>query len=228
MSDWFITFCKSLDLLVYWAMIIPFAVAFRYRSSLTGGMRTLRWVPLFLFLMYCLLQISIKIWHYGLIINHINTVGETLLYIKVYHDEFNSKKTKRWIRILTVCFLIFAAVDSFWIEGFDSINSYTNLVESIIVISLGILFFEHIISKSNHQQIQKIPMFIATVGILLYLSGTVLLYLVTNNFIASNDEYSTRLMYLLNSILLLLLAIIFLRAFFLARKKTPAAPVYAG
>lgn len=227
MSDWFITFCKSLDLLVYWAMIIPFAVAFRYRSSLTGGMRTLRWVPLFLFLMYCLLQISIKIWHHGLIINHINTVGETLLYIKVYYDEFNTKKIKRWIKALTVFFLVFAAIDSFWIEGFDSINSYTNLAESAIIISLGILFFERIIVKNIHQQAQKIPLFVATVGILLYLSGTVLLYLATNHFIALNDEYNTRLMYLFNSALLLLLAIVFSRAFFLARKRNPVIQVYA-
>lgn len=190
-------------------------------------MVALAYLPAYLFVMFGVIRLGTLIWRYNLPLIHLSTIGETLLYLKVYHDEFTGKSVKRRIRILTGCFLLFAVLDSVWIEGFHSINSYTNLAESAIIISLGILFFERVIAD-NVQQAQKIPLFVATVGILLYLSGTVLLYLATNHFIALNDEYNTRLMYLFNSALMFLLALIFSRAFFLARKKTPAAPVYAG
>lgn len=220
MPAWFLTFCKVTDLLVYWALLVPFVVAYRRRAQLTGGMVTLRFVPLFLFGIYCLMQVAIALWHYNLPLVHLNTVGEALLYMKVYHDEFVDERTKRAIRILAVAFLTFAIVDSVWLEGFGQINSYTNLAESISVISLGLLYFERILIGRRRTQLQQVPLFVATIGIILYLSGTVVLYLATNHFIHLNDEYSARMMYLINSALVLMLAVLFTKAFLLVKPLT--------
>ncbi|RSK36152.1 hypothetical protein [Hymenobacter metallilatus] len=169
------------------------------------------------------MQIAIAVWHYNLPLVHLNTLGEALLYMKVYHDEFVDEKTKRSIRILAVVFVLFAALDSFWLEGFTRINSYTNLAESVIIISLGLLYFERVLIGRRRTQIQQIPLFVATIGIILYLSGTVVLYLATNHFIQVNDEYSARLMYLINSALVLMLGLLFSRAFLLVK---PLAPLH--
>lgn len=220
MPTWFLTFCKVTDLLVYWALLVPFALAYRRRAQLTGGLVTLRIVPLFLLVIYCLMQAAIALWHYNLPLVHLNTVGEALLYMKVYHDEFVDEKMKRSIRVLAVVFVVFAALDSFWLEGFGKINSYTNLAESVIIISLGLLYFERTLIGRRRTQLQKVPMFVATIGIILYLSGTVVLYLATNHFIQINDEYSARLMYLINSALVLMLGLLFSRAFLLVKQQT--------
>lgn len=222
MPVWFISLCKSIDFVVYWAMVIPIAIAQYNRKWLTDGLRTLRFVPLFLLAMYCSLQVAIRLWSYSLPINHFNTIGETLLYLKVYHDEFTSIIIKRRIRIVGVLFLCFALVDSFWLEGFHQINSYTNALESTLIIAIALIYFElHILKYPKITALQK-PMFIASIGIIFYLAGTVFVHLITNYLIAANDEGNARLAYLISSILLLVLSILFSRAFWLARqKKTP-------
>ena len=63
-------------------------------------------------------------------------------------------------------------------------------------------------------------MFVATVGIIIYLTGTILLFLTTNYFIALNDEFNLRLIYLVSAVLLLLLAVLLSRAFLLVRPAT--------
>ncbi|RSK48284.1 hypothetical protein [Hymenobacter rigui] len=165
------------------------------------------------------MQVAIALWQYNLPLVHLNTIGEALLYMKVYHDEFVDEKTKRSIRVIAVIFLVFAALDSFWLEGFGRINSYTNLAESIIIISLGLLYFERTLIGRRRTQLQRVPLFVATIGIILYLSGTVVLYLATNHFIQLNDEYNTRLMYLINSVLVLVLGLLFSRAFILVKPQ---------
>ena len=217
MSAWFILFCKLSDLFVYCALLVPFVLAQQRHKQLTGGLSTLRFVPLFLFTIYVLMQISTYLWRYNIPLVHLNTIGETLLYLKVFYDEFIDRKTRNAIKYLSILFILFSLIDSLYIEGFHQINSYTNLAESTIIIALSLLFFEKSIVTRRKTRFQKIPMFIATIGIILYLSGTVVVYLTTNYFISTNDEYNARLMYLISSALLLLLSVLFCRAFLLVR-----------
>lgn len=220
MPVWLETLCYILELVAYWAMVIPIAIAYYNRRWLVGGLRALRFVPLFLLGMYCCLQVVIRLWAYGLPLNHVNTVGETLLYLKVYHDEFTSTVIKRRIRVAGVVFLCFACVDSFWLEGFHQINAYTNLVESVLIITLALLYFEiHIVRSQKIAALQK-PMFIASIGIILYLAGTVVLYLITNYLIDNNDGKNTQLVYSFSSVLLCIMAVLFSRSFWLARQTT--------
>ncbi len=183
----------------------------------------LRFVPLFLLGMYGLMHLAIALWQYSIPVNHLNTVGETLLYLKVYYDEFKSRSTKLAIRIIAVFFMIFAAIDSFILEGFHQINSYTNLLESILIIFLGLLFFERALIKTHRTQLLKTPMFVATIGIIIYLSGTVTLYLISNNSYLSTSEYNSRILYLISACFLLLMSLLFCRAFWLVRPNVVVA-----
>ncbi|MCA8829112.1 hypothetical protein [Hymenobacter pini] len=229
MPVWFITLCKGIDFVVYWAMVIPIAIAQYNRRWLVGGLRTLRFIPLFLLVMYCCAQVAIILWRYTLPINHLNTVGEALLYLKVYHDEFTNSIIKRRVRLVAVIFLAFAVVDSFWLEGFQQINAYTNLIESFLIITLALIYFEiHILRRQRIAALRK-PMFVASIGIILYLAGTIVLHLVTNHLIAANDEGDARIVYLISSFLLFLMVTLFSRAFWLARPvkalDTTTAPI---
>ncbi|WP_126546792.1 hypothetical protein [Hymenobacter amundsenii] len=213
-----------MDWLAYGSMVVPFLIAHRRRHNLTGGLQTLRFVPLFLLGMYGLMHIAIRLWQYSLPVNHLNTVGETLLYLKVYHDEFVTRRVKRYIRITAAFFLAFAALDSFWLEGFRQINAYTSLLESIVILGLGLLFFERVLIRKRQTSFFDIPMFAATIGIMLYLSGTIVLYLISNDLIAKNDEYSSRMLYLTSSCLLLLMSLLFCRAFLLVQPDDEHKP----
>ena len=217
MPIWFKPLCDIAEAVAYFCMLIPAVIARYSRSTLRGGMRPLAYLPVYLFGMFVLVRASAYFLHYNLLLIHLSTIGETLLYIKIYREEFIDRTTRQRIRITSVIFAFFAIIDSIWLEGFQQINSYTNLAESIIVISLSFLFFEKTITQKRKTDIHRIPMFVATVGIVIYLSGTVVLYLTTNYFITLNDEYNTRLMYLISSVLLLLLSLLLSRAFLLAK-----------
>lgn len=182
------------------------------------------YLPAYLFAMFLFARIGTYVFSYNLFVLHLSTIGESLLFIKIYHDEFVDIKIKQNIKIAASIFMLFALIDSGWLEGLQRINSYTNLMESIIVIYLALLFLDKNIIQLGRTRIHLIPMFVATAGIIIYLSGTIVLYLVTNYFIALNDEFHMRLIYLFSSASLLLLSVLLSRAFLLVRPVETQLP----
>ncbi|SET72727.1 hypothetical protein [Hymenobacter actinosclerus] len=215
--DWFRTLCDGVEVIAYTSMLVPATLAFYRKGDLHGGMRTMAYLPAYLFGMFLLARAGAYFFRYNLPILHLSTIGETLLYSKIYYDEFTDTHIKQRIKAVLLFFAAFSIIDSLWLEGLQRINSYTNLAESTIVISLGLVFLDKNVIQKERTHIHLIPMFVATAGIIIYLSGTVLLYLTTNYYITLNDEYNARLMYLLGSALLLLLAMLLSRAFWLVR-----------
>ncbi|TGE08058.1 hypothetical protein [Hymenobacter fodinae] len=198
-------------------MLIPLGMAWSRRDYLTGSLRTLAILPAFFFVSYWLMQLGIYLWRYNLPIAHLSTFTESLIYLKVFHDAFNRPKQQKIIRGLTVAFIVFALLDSFYLEGFQQINSYTNLAESILITGLILAYFEEVIFSQHHARLLHLPLFNASIGILLYLAGTITVFLFTNQFIATNDELHTRLVYLLSSVLVFILALLLTRTFYLVR-----------
>ncbi|WP_226266140.1 hypothetical protein [Hymenobacter pini] len=227
MPAWLRPFCDLVEAIGYGTMLIPISLAWQRRWGLRGGMKPLAFLPAYMLSMAILMKIAAVVWRNNLPVIHVSTVGETLLYLVIYHTEFKHKRAKKIIRILAITFLIFAAVDSFYLEGFSRINSFTNLLESIIVTGLALLYFERTLIRRRNTQLQRVPLFIATIGIIMYLSGTVVIYLATNHFIDTNDEYGARLIFLLNSALIFTLALLFARAFLLV-DSNPQSSIVEG
>jgi multisubunit Na+/H+ antiporter MnhG subunit len=165
--------------------------------------------------MYMMMQLGIYLWHYNLAIAHLSTFVESLIYLKIFHDVLNRPKQQVIIRSLAVLFTAFALADSFILEGFSQINSYTNLLESTLITGLILAYFEEAVFLQQHTHLLQLPLFVASIGILLYLAGTVTVFLFTNHFISTNDELHARLIYLVSSALVFVLALLLTRAFYL-------------
>lgn len=223
MSSWLISIGYYLDLFAAFSMLIPFGMAWRRRAYLTGGLRPLAVLPGFLFVSYWLMQLGIYIWHNNIAIAHLNTVVESLILIQVYHDNAKKLKQRQIIRWMMLAFVCFAFADSFFIEGFNQINSYTNLFESIIVTILILAYFEEAIFIHHEYNLLKAPLFITSIGVLLYLAGTVMLYLFSEHLIRTNDLHTYRAFYLFSSFLFFVLAMLLTRAFYLV--KPPQAKI---
>ncbi|SDY07681.1 hypothetical protein [Hymenobacter psychrophilus] len=221
---WIRALSEVADAVAYTSMLLPAILAKYRKKSLRGGMQTMAYLPAYLFAMFLFARIGTYVFSYNLFVLHLSTIGESLLFIKIYHDEFVDIKIKQNIKIAASIFMLFALIDSGWLEGLQRINSYTNLMESIIVIYLALLFLDKNIIQLGRTRIHLIPMFVATAGIIIYLSGTIVLYLVTNYFIALNDEFHMRLIYLFSSASLLLLSVLLSRAFLLVRPVETQLP----
>ncbi|SNC67283.1 hypothetical protein SAMN06265337_1898 [Hymenobacter gelipurpurascens] len=221
MPSWLVQFGPYFDLIAGCSMLIPTGMAWSRRAYLTGGLRPLAILPGFLFASYWLMQLGIYLWHYNIAIAHLNTVVESLILIQVYHDNAKKLKQRQVIRWLMFAFACFALADSFFIEGFDQINSYTNLFESILVSVLILAYFEESVFIHHKDNLFKIPLFIASIGVLLYLAGTVMLYLFSEYLIKINDLHTYRAFYSFNSFLFFVLAMLLTRAFYLVKPPQP-------
>jgi len=90
------------------------------------------------------------------------------------------------------------------------------------------VYFEKYMSASYTSKSQATPLFVASIGIMIYLSGTIALYLTTNHFIALNDEYSTRILFLVSAGLLFILSALFVKAFTLVKPVQHAPTIKAN
>ncbi|WP_210115972.1 hypothetical protein [Hymenobacter wooponensis] len=201
-------------------MLIPLSIAWQRRTGLHGSLYALVFVPAWMFFMYWMMQLGIYLWHYNLAIAHLSTFIESLIYLKVFHDALPHRRQQKTIHILMAGFIIFALLDSFYLEGFQQINSYTNLAESILVTGLILSYFEEAAFSQKHSHLLRTPLFVASIGILLYLAGTVTVFLFTNHFITTNNELYARLIYLISSTLVFVLALLLTRAFYLVQPIT--------
>lgn len=167
---------------------------------------------------------------YNLVVGHITTFGEGLLYLWYLRRLLADTRYRRWPPVFQVVFIVFGLLDSFFLEGFQQLNTYTNALESLLVTALVLMYFEHLLHKPNlTPRLSQEPTFTANVGIVVYLMGTVVLYLILNNYILRNDADMIYRIFTLNMLMQLILSTLLARTFWLARRvKSSSELVVTG
>ncbi|MCC2548177.1 hypothetical protein LJY25_17135 [Hymenobacter sp. BT175] len=204
-EHWVIPFSAKLETVAYLSAALPLAVAWRRRHLLSPPLQVLFWIPVYILIASGIAWYLSHKYYYNLPFIHLTTVVETLLYILVYYRALAAPRTRYYIKLATVGFLVFAAFDSFYLEGMQQINSYTNALETFIIISLALLYFEQTLHDLSAARLERDPLFLASVGIVLYLTGTVTIYLLMARTVTDEDELTYSAMSIITSLLLLLL-----------------------
>ena len=213
-AAWLPRVADYLEVLGYCSLGIPAALALVYWQRLTKPVQLLAVVPAFMLILFTLMRLTVAIGLQNIWLAHFAAIGESVCYICAF--SLLLPRMLPWRQWLLGSFLAFAALDSLWLEGLAQLNSYTIALESFLGILLVLLYFEqeirHLVPANN----QRRPLLIAGTGIVLYLAGTVAIYLGSNAFLQTDDRVGMSLMYSINSILLLVLAAFFTRAFWLS------------
>ena len=210
------------ELLAYTSLLLPVLLAAGRWRWLPRSLRLLAAVPAYMALVFGLMRL---IGYYGvhnIWLAHLSVIGETLLYLMLYTTVLVS--LRRWRPVLLAGFAAFAAFDSFWLEGLARLNTYTIALESFVVTLLALLYLEKQLRTGSAVPLLRRPLAVASIGIVLYLAGTVSVYMASNYYIGSNDGRGLSLLYLSNSLLLLLYAGLLSVAFTLV----PARAVSSG
>lgn len=97
-------------------------------------------------------------------------IGSTL------HPIIRSKQLHWMVGAFTI-----VAILNGWIgEGFFHFNAYIRALEGLILISLALLYFYKLLKDLKIQRIEREPVFWVSLGVLLYFSGSLFLFLISN------------------------------------------------
>jgi len=88
-------------------------------------------------------------------------------------------------------FVLFAIVDAFILNGIYSFNSYSRPLASFIVLFFALCFFYITISELTIKRLDKEPLFWLNLGVFIYFSGSLFIFLFSNYFKSSNQALFT-------------------------------------
>lgn len=224
-SPWVVQLADWSEPVAYWSLSLPLLMAGRRWAYLSSALRILAGLAAYMLVVYLLMRVAARLWHNNVILGHCASVGETVLYLLAFRTVLR-RLPPYWFTLTLWAFLAFAALDSWVLEGFTRLNSYTLSVESFLVILLALLYFEQELNRATSATLMLArPLVVACMGIVLYLAGSIMVYSLSNHFVATNDAVSLTLLYSVNSLMICVLSGCLSYAFYLTKPRTPVQPL---
>ncbi len=94
-------------------------------------------------------------------------------------------------RSLIFLFALFALMDAFWWNDLYSFNTYARPLSSFILLLLVLLFFYKTLKELKIKSLERAPLFWLSIGLILYFSGSLFIFLFTNYVKTSNEALLT-------------------------------------
>lgn len=113
---------------------------------------------------------------------HIYTVLEYALWSIFYYQLFEKKVAKKIIVSMLLLFVIFSITNTIYWQSLEMFNSYSRSVESAFLLCFAIAWFYKVFVDSKIIKLESHPVFWINSGVLVYFSGSFLLF-ITNNFL---------------------------------------------
>ncbi|MEM9920606.1 MAG: hypothetical protein AAF990_21085 [Bacteroidota bacterium] len=98
---------------------------------------------------------------------------------------------ERFFQILIPTFLGFAIIDAFFLNGLYNFNSFARPLASSILLFLALSFFYKTLKELKIKSLEREPLFWLCIGIVIYFSGSLLIFLLTNYVKTSNEVLRT-------------------------------------
>jgi len=116
------------------------------------------------------------------------TIVEFILLTYVFAQGIVPFLTKRFFWGVGIAFLSFALIDLLWISDIEQFNSYTTAVEGILMLFFALVFFYKTLIELKIKELEKSPFVWLSVGVLLYFSSSLFIFLFTNYFEHSRNS----------------------------------------
>lgn len=217
---WLLTASDVLEWVSQLSVLVPLVVAWRRRASFAPAVRVLSWYVYLSLFTSLALQIGRHLFHVNNPVQHLYTLLKTLLFSRMYYLALRRSQQRQLVYWLTLAFVVFAVFDAFYLEGLMHYNSYGRAVQSVLLIGFALLYFEQMLRELRVAKLEQDPLFLASVGLVIYSAGTAMLFVLTNNFTEDLSVLTLAFdsVFLLNIVFNVLLTIAFLRA-----KASPTA-----
>jgi hypothetical protein len=162
--------------------------------------------------------------YHNVIVWNAVTILEVLFIGRAFYLAIHSVRSRRLLRLIGVLFITVATLDNTYLSDAYHSTAYTTALGSVIVILLVLLYFEQTLHELRAITLEREPMFVIGVGVLIYYAATTVIFL--QEFVPILE--SQRMM-VINSIFCIVFHIIIARAFSLAAqtKDSMLAPLQA-
>lgn len=200
--------------------LLPFLIYLLFYAQLSKETKniglftlTIFLASIYEFIFSYIFQINVKYWF---------IIYNVIAFISIHHFFYLllNKKHKVIFLFFIASFLFFIYLYfTIWNKlDFLIISSYFNTLQTIIIVTLSIIWFRRIFINLEVQSLSESPSFYFVAGLLLYYSGTVFLFLLSYSIIET-DKNTFFEYWLLNIILNLVLRILILSGIWKGRLK---------
>ncbi|WP_271765526.1 hypothetical protein [Aquimarina algiphila] len=175
-----------------------------------------------LVILTCLVEIVSWILWYKKINNlpvyHFYTIIEFLLIVNIYKNELNKVFAKHFFVFLSICFTVFAIINTLFFQSLKTFNSNVTTVMGLIVIFFALSYFYALLKEVKYRTLESNPMFWINSGFLIYFSSNLILFYMNNTLFKGVTEASL-ILWGLHAIVNIVLTIFYTIALWVNPKK---------
>jgi hypothetical protein len=140
----------------------------------------------------------------NLFILSIDTLLEFTLLAWVYRRALAPSTTSRWLGAVVVVFALGSLLTYLQPASFIRFNTLQRFVESLLVLSLTIQYFIKVIRELVIIRLERDPMFWVSVGLLVYFSSNVFIF-ISSNYVVQRSEALSMKLWIIHAILYMVL-----------------------
>lgn len=179
------------------SVLLPLGFVFLQRRELSTELKLLSWILGIALICdmaaFFLVEFSINT-HW---IGNIYLVAQFSLLAAIFRKNLQGKT---FLDITFLLFVVFFFINITLFQGPLLFNSVSNVIASLIIIALSLLYFHRLLNDLPIVHIQQLPMFWIAFAALTYYAGNFFLFLLKNN-LAYGESGSHRVMWILHNLL---------------------------
>lgn len=125
----------------------------------------------------------------NLFLSHIYVPVEFIFISWIYQRSLNHYFTVQWLRTICAAFVAFCIFNILFIQSIWELNNYPRALESLIMIIYSLFYFYKIFQEAKIKYLEKEYLFWLSVGVLVYFSGSLFIFIFSNFMIGEEKIY---------------------------------------
>ncbi|UOQ55329.1 hypothetical protein [Hymenobacter cellulosivorans] len=197
-----VTIAKQLNLLSVCCYLLPVAVCVWRWPVLPHRLR-IGAALLLILVLNVWAEVGRQVWHNNIFSTYLILWSETLFLSYAYYKTFNTRLNQQLLVMTVAVFLVTAIVEYVFWAGLYGTKTYTRMAQSLLLIGAALMYFEKILRELRNIRLERDPMFLVSVGVTLYYSGTLMVFVLEDSMQKNYQINQIWLMYSIQSVLLI-------------------------
>jgi hypothetical protein len=143
---------------------------------------------------------------------HVNCAFTQILFTIYFFKIFKSAKCKKLILISFCCFMLFAILNTLFVQPYNTFNSYSWAFGSLTIVNYCLLYFRDLIDKLPTKNLLSLKEFWAGAGILIYFGSCFFIFL-SYHYLSIVSQNNVGVLWMVHNIFLTFGCILFLVTF---------------
>ncbi|RYU82180.1 hypothetical protein [Hymenobacter persicinus] len=169
-----------------------------YRQLILAGLLTLGSLNV-------LAEVGRVVYHNNLLCNYLIIWAETLFLGWAYHQALHSRRSRQLLLAALVFFAGVALAEFLYWHGISGAKTYTRMARGIVLVGAALLYFEQTLQELRNIHLERDPMFLVSVGVTLYYSGTLMVFAMEYATVRRHQFDQVWMMYSIQAVLMTVL-----------------------